>query len=287
MVRPLAVGSAVGSLIGSVAVTALLSACTTSTPAPATTPHAASRGHVVVVVMENHSFSDVIGAAQAPYLNQLAGSGASLTAMYAIAHPSQPNYLALFSGSTQSVSDDVCPQTLSSPNLAQQLIAAGLSFAAYSEGLPNVAALTCSAGRYARKHAPWTNFANVPGTTSIPFSGFPTDFTKLPSLSFVVPDLSNDMHDGSVSRGDAWVHANLARYATWAVTHGSQLVITWDEDDRSADNHIPTIIIGAGVATQALTTHVTLYSLLRYLEDRFGLAHLGNAATATPITLRG
>jgi hypothetical protein len=203
--------------------------------------------------------------------------------MYAITHPSQPNYLALLSGSTQGVTDDVCPQTLSGATLAQQALAAGLGFAGYSEGLPDTGNETCGDGRYARKHAPWTDFPTVPGTASQPFTAFPRDYELLPAVSFVVPNLDHDMHDGTVAEGDAWLRDNLSGYLGWASAHNSQLVVTWDEDDRSADNHIPTIIVGAGVKPQVVTTRLTLYSLLRYLEDRFGLAHLGAAATAATI----
>ena len=234
-------------------------------------------------MMENHSYSDIIGSSAAPYLNALARSGADFTSMFAITHPSQPNYIALFSGGTRGVTSDVCPQYLSGPNLGTQVRDAGLTFAGYSEGLPNIGNETCSAGGYARKHVPWTNFADLPGTVSQPLSDFPSDFTKLPSLSFVIPNLDHDMHDGTIAEGDAWIRSNLQSYAAWATTHDSQLVITWDEDDRSENNQIPTIIVGAGISAQRVTSRTTSYSLLRYLEDRFGLAHLGAAATALPI----
>ena len=235
--------------------------------------------------MENHSYADVIGNPSAPYLNALAKHGANLTSMYALTHPSQPNYVALFSGSTHGVTDDVCPQTLTGDNIGHQLIARGLSFGAYSEGLPAVGSEVCNAGRYARRHAPWTNFANLHGTVSMPFTQFPTDFNRLPALSFVVPDVQDDMHDGTVADGDAWLRSHVQPYAAWAATHDSQLVVTWDEDDKSADNHIPTIIVGAGIEARTIATRLTLYSLLRYLEDRFGLVHLANAATAAPLPL--
>jgi acid phosphatase len=237
-------------------------------------------------MMENHSYADVIGSAAAPYINSLAHDGADFTSMFAITHPSQPNYVALFSGSTDGVSSDVCPQLLTAANLGTQLRAAGLSFTGYSEGLPNIGNQTCSSGRYARKHAPWTNFPALPGTVSVPFTDFPTNFADLPTLAFVIPNLDHDMHDGTIAQGDSWLKSNLASYAAWATTHDSQLVVTWDEDDHSQNNQIPTLIVGAGIAAQRVGTHLTLYSLLRYLEDRYALPHLGMAATAPPIQLR-
>ena len=92
--------------------------------------------HTVVVVMENHSYADIIGNPAAPFINELAGRGALFTRSSAITHPSEPNYLALFSGSTQGVTDDGCPNRFTAPNLAADLIRVGKSFAGYAEDLP-------------------------------------------------------------------------------------------------------------------------------------------------------
>src|SRR6476620_3448910 len=86
--------------------------CSTSLPRP---------DHVVVVVMENRGYSDIVGSASAPYINSLARSSASFTRSHAITHPSQPNYLALFSGSTQGVTDDSTPgHTFSRQNIGSE-----------------------------------------------------------------------------------------------------------------------------------------------------------------------
>ena len=96
--------------------------------------------HVVVVVLENHSYEQVIGSTSAPYLNNtLKAGGANLTQSYAIAHPSQPNYLDLYSGNNQGVTTDNCytPQFSSAANLGSELIAAGRTWGSYNEGLPS------------------------------------------------------------------------------------------------------------------------------------------------------
>ena len=94
--------------------------------------------HVIVVVEENRSFREIIGdTTDAPYLNTLAQTGAVFTNSFAIAHPSQPNYLALFSGSTQGITNDDTDYFLNQPNLASSLIGNGLSFGGYSEDLPS------------------------------------------------------------------------------------------------------------------------------------------------------
>lgn len=254
--------------------------------------HAASAvpspDHVVVVVFENHAYSQVIGSSSAPYINSLKSGGASLTQSYAETHPSQPNYFALFSGSTQGITDDSCytPGFSSAPNLASELIAAGRSWASYNETLPSQGSTTCSSGNYARKHNPWFGFSNVPTSSAKTFTQFPTDYSTLPKMSFVVPNLCSDMHDCSVSTGDTWLKNNLGAYATWAKTHNSLLVLTFDEDNRLSGNRIPTVLYGQPVtAGSSSATTYNHYDLLRTLEDTQGLtSHAGNAASAKDIT---
>ena len=239
--------------------------------------------HVVIVVMENHSYPDIIGSSTAPFLNRLAARGASFSHSYAETHPSEPNYLALFSGSTHGVRSDACPLRFPGASLASELRAARRSFVGYSEGLPRTGYLGCSFGSYARKHVPWTDFRTVPSSVSRPMRAFPSNPAALPSVSFVIPNLQHDMHDGSVAAGDHWVKTHLARYASWAPTHRSLLVITWDEDDRSANNRIPTIAVGAGVHRGVSSARMNHYRLLRTIEDGFGLHPLGHSAQVSRI----
>ena len=243
--------------------------------------------HVVVVIMENHSYSDIIANRAAPYLNSLASKGVSFSNARGTAHPSQPNYLALFSGSTQGVTDDHCLPRLGADNLGNQLRAAGFSFIGYSESLPGAGYRGCSSAPYAKRHNPWVDFTNLPDSVNQPLTAFPADPSKLPTLSFVIPNVANDMHDGSVTQGDTWLREHFASYSSWAPAHRSLLLITWDEDDRSALNHVPTIAVGYGVRTGTDTEPITHYRLLRTLEDAYGLAPLGGAQTTTAIASLG
>jgi hypothetical protein len=161
--------------------------------------------HIVVVMMENHSYSDVIGNASAPFINSLGDSGALFTQSFALTHPSQPNYIALFSGSTQGIGSDTCPNTIGGSSLGGQLLTSGRTFAGYSESLPQMGFSGCTSGSYARKHAPWVNFTSLPASTNRPFSVFPSNYDALPTVSFVIPNLENDMHDGTVAQGDQWL----------------------------------------------------------------------------------
>ncbi|MFC7843995.1 alkaline phosphatase family protein [Streptomyces sp. NPDC057382] len=242
--------------------------------------------HVVVVVEENRGYEDVIGSPEAPFINELARKGANLTQFFAITHPSQPNYLALFSGSTQGVDDD-CPNEFSSRNLASRLIQDGLTFTGYAESLPRTGFEGCTSGPYVRRHAPWVNFTNLPDSVNRPWTDFPEDFSKLPDVSFVVPNLDNDMHDGGVERADAWLRENLGDYAEWAMTNNSLLVVTWDEDEggEDEDNRIPTVVVGERVEPGDHDQPNNLYGLLRTLLDAYGLDPLGHSAEAEPLDI--
>lgn len=241
----------------------------------------------MVVIFENKAEQQVLGSAAAPYLTSLAASGAQFTNSHGVGHPSQPNYLALFSGSTQGVTDDSCPQQLGDrPNLGQQLQQAGFSFGGYSEGLPTTGYTGCTdpAGTYARKHNPWVDFKNVPATSNRPFSDFPSDPSRLPTVSFVVPNLCHDMHDCDVATGDRWARDHLAPYVTWARTHDSLLVVTFDEDDGTDTNRIATFLVGPMVKTTTVSQRIDHYNVLRTIEDLYGLEPLGGARAAAPLT---
>jgi phosphoesterase family protein len=240
--------------------------------------------HVVIVIEENHSFSQIIGSSSAPYINSLARQGALFTQSFAVTHPSQPNYIDLFSGSNQGVTNDSCPHTFSAANLGEQLIAAGLTFAGFSEDLPAVGSTVCSSGSYMRKHNPWVDFTNVPSSANRPFTSFPTDFTTLPTLSFVIPNQANDMHDGTIGQADTWLRDHIDGYVQFAKTHNSLLIFTFDEDNGSEGNRIATFFFGPMVRVGQFSERINHFNVLRTLEDLYGLPHAGSAANATPIT---
>jgi len=118
----------------------------------------------------------------------------------------------------------------------------------------------------------------------MPLTRFPSDFNQLPTVSFVIPNLLNDMHDGTVAQGDTWLHDHIDGYAQWATSHNSLLIITWDEDDYKGTNQILTVFSGANIIVGPNSEHITHYSVLRTIEDMYGLIHCGAAAEAQPIT---
>jgi hypothetical protein len=239
--------------------------------------------HVVVVVLENKSRTQIIH--DDGYIRRLGDQGAEMTRSYAVTHPSQPNYIAMFAGSTHGVKNDSCPQRIAGGNLAQQLTRHGFTFKAYSEGLPRVGALTCSSpdGMYRRKHAPWVDLSTFDQRKHKPFRRFPDDYDRLPTVSFVIPNMCHDMHDCSIAGGNRWMRRQLDGYAQWAKTHNSLLVVTFDEDDDTAVNRIYTALIGARVKPGDYDQVINHYSVLRTLEDMYDLPALGNAATADPV----
>jgi acid phosphatase len=255
-----------------------------SKPAPALATAGLPRpSHVVVIVEENKTLSQIAGNAHAPFINALVAHGALFTNARGVTHPSLPNYLALFAGVTND-NGDGCPATgfsPSAPNLASELLAAHLSFGGYAETLPGAGSKVCAAGTYARKHAPWVAFSNVPSNLSEPFDDLPA-YDKLPTVSFLIPNVDDDMHDGTIADGDAWLAKHLTSLVSWAKAHNTLIVLTWDEGYDN-DNTIPTVLIGPMVKAGRYDQPINHYNTLRTLEDMFGLAHTGRAASVEPI----
>ncbi|GCE12260.1 alkaline phosphatase family protein [Tengunoibacter tsumagoiensis] len=251
--------------------------------------------HVVIVVEENHSFQQIIGSSSAPYINALAKQGALFSHSSAITHPSEPNYLALFSGSTHHLTSDACPRSYYGLNLGSSLLDAHDSFTGYSESMPGIGFTGCLHPNsdhplYARKHNPWVNFQNLSSTSNQTFMEFPTNYTnytnytQLPTVAFVIPNQQNDMHSGSIKQGDSWLQANLDGYVQWAHKQNSLLIVTWDEDDGSAQNQIPTFFVGPMVKAGVYDEPINHYTVLRTLEEMYNLPPINKSAETSPIT---
>lgn len=242
--------------------------------------------HVVIVVEENKEFKDIAGNTRsAPYLNELIGRGALFTRSFGVAHPSQPNYLALFAGVTDSNGDHCPPAGIdtNARNLATELRDAHRTFAGYSEDLPQAGSRACWAGQYGRKHVPWADFDNVAASENLPLTALPSDYDSLPTVSFIIPNLLDDMHSASIARGDAWLRTHAGPIIDWARKHDTLVIVTWDESDDTIGNHIPTIFVGPMVRPGRYDEPVTHYRVLRTIEDLYGLKHAGKSADVPPI----
>src|SRR4051794_12557618 len=121
----------------------------------------------IVIVWEQDRASNAIGNPIWPYLNQLASSGLVYTNAHGVTHPSEPNTLAFYSGSTQNITDNGRGYTLSGANLAKLLFDAGLSFSGYVETLPSDGSQVQQAGNasygglYPRNVNAMAQFSNV------------------------------------------------------------------------------------------------------------------------------
>lgn len=243
--------------------------------------------HIVVVIEENHGYAQIMDKRnRASYIHALAKHGVLITESYGVAHPSQPNYLALFSGSTHGITSDDCPLTFDSDNLATRLMDRGLSFDSFAESLPTVGDLSCTFGAYQRKHNPASNWqgTRLPAELNRRFADFPQDFSKLPTVSFVIPNQANDMHDGSFATADEWLKTRIAPYVAWAMKHNSLLILTWDEDDSHEGNHVATILVGPMVkAGSTSAQRIDHYGVLRTLLDFYSLPALGESGGAQAI----
>jgi len=242
--------------------------------------------HVVVVIMENRSYSQIMDKLKRDsYIHALMKSGMLFTQSYGITHPSQPNYLALFSGSTQGIGNNACPNSFVSDNLATRLLDAGLSFASFSESLPAVGDLSCMSGAYQRKHNPAANWqgTRLSAALNLRFSDFPGDFATLPTVSFVIPDQDHDMHDGSFYAADDWLRTHIAPYVDWAMKHNSLLILTWDEDNFGEGNRIATLLVGPMVQQGKSDQRIDHYNVLRTVLDFYSLPALGASHDAEAI----
>ncbi|MBV9103878.1 MAG: acid phosphatase [Candidatus Eremiobacteraeota bacterium] len=241
-------------------------------------PNASS---VVLVIMENRDYNLIIGSPHAPYINgTLLPQAALMTNSHATTHPSEPNYLAIFSGSAQGVTDDSCPHTFKTPNLGDELLGAGATFGGYSESMPRDGFKGCYYGNlYARKHNPWVNFSNVPASSNLVWHGFPK---VPPTVAIVVPNLCNDMHDCSTRTGDNWLKATLPSILQYDNDNNGLLILTWDEasPDANGKNQIATLLLGPMIVPGKYGQDIDHYAVLHTIEAITNIACTANACKA-------
>ena len=269
-----------------------------SPPTAPGTPKNAPLDHIAVIVMENHGYGQVIGSSRAPYTNSIGRTYAVAANYFAVAHPSLPNYLALVGGATFGITDDCTDcHVPHAPSLANELDGAGISWTDYQEGMPSACFTGAddASGQYAKKHNPFIYFdavANNPVLCShiVPATSLAADIAdrRLPAFTWITPNLCNDTHDCSVQTGDTYL-AGLVPGLLQALGPHGVLFLLWDESPDSdtsgccgakeAGGHVPAIVAGEG-ARKAATSSVAYnhYSVLRTIEDNWGLTQLGNVS---------
>ena len=258
--------------------------------------------HIFVVLMEN------LGASQAravPALTALAARYESTSDWYAVSHPSLPNYLALVSGSTWGVTSDCTTCYQSGPTLASQLDQVGISWDAYFGGLPGPCFLgpQSADGSYAEKHDPFAYFTALRSSPAdcahlLPLSALAGTLSgpaaAVPRFVWVTPTMCDSGHDCTPSVAGAWLSGFVDRITASAAWRANGvLVVTWDEgegDDRGLDpatgavdvaggGRVLTLVVAPGLPPgRTVSGPFDHYSLLRTVEDAFGLSHLGLAA---------
>jgi len=249
--------------------------------------------HVVVVVEENHDYTQVIGSRSMPYLNSLANQYGLATQYYANTHPSIGNYFMMTTGQIITNNDNY-NSVVTADNLVRHLLSAGKTWKSYAEGLPSVGYVGGDTGEYVRHHNPFTYLSDVYNSpvqklNLVPFTHFATDLNNnaLPDISFVIPNLIDDAHDGTLQQADAWLQSNIAPLLTnSAFQQDGILIIVFDEsasDNTHGGGRIAFVAVGPNVVLGGRSSHLYRHeNLLRTISEAVGLTTFpGAAATAS------
>jgi acid phosphatase len=269
----------------------------TPTPTPTPTPGGgnAAIGHIVLVVEENHSYSEVIGdLTNAPFMNSLATQGALATQYFANTHPSIGNYFMLTTGQLVT-NDDSFTGTVDVDNIVRELNNVGKSWKSYAEGLPTVGYTGGDFGPYLKRHNPLSYFKDVVNDSNqaqrlVPFTQFAADLNNnlLPNFSFVAPNVNDDAHNGSLLAADTWLQSNIGPLLdSQQFQQDGLLIIVFDEsvttDVSHVGGHIPVILVGPSVKHGfQSTTFYQHQSTLRLILKSLGATTLPGAAANAP-----
>ena len=256
-------------------------------PPPPPTGAVPQFGHVVLVVEENSSYSQVIGSAEMPYLNSLATEYGLATQYYANTHPSIGNYFMLTTGQLVT-NDDSFTGEVDVDNIVRELLAAGKTWKSYAESRGDPVL-------YVQRHDPLSYFSDVAGSTTqsqnlTSFDQFGSDLANntLPNFSFVVPNILDDCHSGPLQVADAWLQDNIAPLISNATFQkDGLLVIVFDEstasDSAHGGGHVAALVISAK-AKQGFqsTTFYQHQSVLRLMLEGLGVSTLPGASSSAP-----
>ncbi len=248
--------------------------------------------HIYLVIMENKEYSDIVGNSSAHHINDLVEHYGLATNYTAVAHPSQPNYIALFSGSTQGITDDK-QRAVDAPHLVDQLETKQKTWKIYEQNFPSPCFTDMSAsggvdgdGKYLRRHNPAISFSNISDSPArcaniVDFSRFDP---AAADFEMIVANACNDMHDCSVSDGDSFLQqfvTGIVNSDAWK--NGGVLFVTWDEGktNKGGGGQVATLVISprvpAGFQSSVPHNH---YSLLRTIQDAWGLGCLSQTCSA-------
>lgn len=234
--------------------------------------------HVFVIVLENTSYQLALGQ---PYIASMAKQYAVATSYSSVANPSLPNYLAMTSGSTWGIRDDLYHQ-LPAGGVGNQLTNAGISWKAYMEGFTG----DCfnSPYPYALKHNPFAYYGGGCPANVVPMTDLSADLNgDTPQLSWITPGLCNDGHDCGVRAADRWlaqVVPQITNSPAWR--KDGVLFIVWDESSAS-DSRVALLVVSQSLRGQ-IATPLDHFSLSATISDQLGVPRLGEAKQATSLS---
>jgi phospholipase C len=268
--------------------------CEKLAPTPAIAP-VGWGGSVFTIVMENKSRGEILGNRHAPFINQLAEQNAVAYGYHdAYVHPSEANYLWMVAGQNFGVLDDDDPKSHplgATSHIADQIEMAGLSWKSYQESMGEPCGLS-SHGRYAAKHDPFVFFSDINGWDGTTFRksqrciDHVVDYSQLgvdlaqntvPKYVFITPNLDDDMHDGSIADGDAWLAGEIPKIlGSAAYQNGGAIFLLWDEGGGLIARDDPPFIVISPNAKAGMRSHVDYdtSSYLKTVEQLLGLPTL-------------
>ncbi len=256
--------------------------------------------HVVLVVEENQSYDTVVGNTSVwPNLNNLISNGALPTNYYANSHPSIGNYFMLTTGQLLTT-DDNSTTVWDVDNLARRMLAAGVSFRIYAEGITQ-GYVGGNTGLYLIRHNPFAMLSDVASNPQVanetiwPFSQFAIDLANgtLPEFSYIIPDVDDDAHNGTPQQADTWLQTNvvvpLSNSAGFQSGGDGVLIVDFDEaadsDSTNGGGHVAPVLWGPNVKVGYVQTSASLYqhqSMLRTMMETLQLANPPDAAANAP-----
>jgi phospholipase C len=253
-------------------------------PQNAVVPHSS---HVVLVIEENHTFTQVLNSM--PWLVAQGNAYAYATDYHANEPGSALDYFWLSSGSGEKAfgcSGAGCTKPITSDNIFRELTRAGLTWRVYAESLPQTGWMGGNSGAYLARHNPakwYSDVINSPQLQQnlVPFTQFAGDLAgnKLPNYSIIVPNANNDAHDGTLSQADAWLKTNVApllKHASFQPGGDGVLIVTFDECDAAVgacNEQVYTAVIGPRVKRSFKSALFYRHeNTLRTILDALGVA---------------
>ena len=252
-----------------------------------------------MVMEENTGYASVVANSNWPNLNSLISNGALATNYYANSHPSIGNYFMLTTGQLLTT-DDNSTTVWNVDNLARRMLAAGIPFKIYAEGITQ-GYIGANIGAYLIRHNPFAMLSDIANNPTVanqtiwPFTQFATDLANgaLPRFSFVVPDVDDDAHGGTAQQADSWLQMNivtpLSNYPAFQSGGDGVLIVDFDEadsgDTTNGGGHVPAIFWGPVAKdgfTQASSTLYQQQSMLLTVMNTLGLPNAPGAAASAP-----